>query len=97
VPDFVLPAALAQIGEEAFSGGAFTFAVLPENAVAIGPRAFADCAELVFIYIPASIVDIDSAAFGDLKDITILGSSSAAPSTAESFASSHGYAFVPVR
>ena len=97
VPDFVLPSALAQIGEEAFSGGAFTFAVLPENAVAIGPRAFADCAELVFIYIPASIVDIDSAAFGDLKDITILGSSSAAPSAAETFASSHGYAFVPVR
>lgn len=97
VPDFVLPSALAQIGEEAFSGGAFSFAVLPENAVTIGPAAFADCSGLLFIYIPASVVDIDPTAFGDLKDITVLGTSSAAPSAAETFASSHGYAFVPVR
>ena len=97
VPDFVLPSALAQIGEEAFSGGAFSFAVLPENAVAIGPMAFADCDELVFIYIPDSVTAIDSTAFGDLKDITVLGTSSAAPSAAETFASTHGYAFVPVR
>ena len=97
MPDFVLPSALAQIGEEAFSGGAFSFAVLPENAVAVGPMAFAECAELAFIYIPASVVDIDSTAFGDLKGITVLGASSATPSTAETFASSHGYAFVPIR
>ena len=97
VPDFVLPSALAQIGEEAFSGGAFSFAVLPENAVAVGPMAFAECAELAFIYIPASVVNIDSTAFGDLKGITVLGASSATPSTAETFASSHGYAFVPIR
>ncbi len=97
VPDFVLPSALSQIGEEAFSGGAFSFAVLPENAVAVGPMAFAECAELAFIYIPASVVDIDSTAFGDLKGITVLGASSATPSTAETFASSHGYAFVPIR
>lgn len=96
VPDFVLPSALAQIGEEAFSGGAFSFAVLPENAVTIGPMAFADCDELVFIYIPDSVTAIDSTAFGDLKDITVLGTSSAAPSAAETFASTHGYAFVPV-
>jgi len=97
VPDFVLPSALTEIGEEAFSGGAFTFAVLPENAVAIGPAAFADCSGLLFIYIPASVVDIDPTAFGDLKDVTILGTSSATPSTAETFASSHGYAFVLIR
>lgn len=96
VPDFMLPAALSQIGEEAFSGGAFTFAVLPENAVTVGPLAFADCDDLLFIYIPTSVEDIDSTAFGDVTDLTILGTSAEPQSAAESFASSHGYAFVPI-
>ena len=96
VPDFVLPSALSEIGAEAFSGGAFTFAVLPDNAVTVGPLAFADCDDLLFIYIPASVEDISSTAFDDLTGLTVLGTPSATPSTAETFAASHGYAFVPI-
>ena len=96
VPDFMLPSALSGIGEEAFRGGVFTFAVLPENAVTVGPLAFADCDDLMFIYIPASVEDIDSTAFGSLTGLTILGTPSITPSTAESFAATHGYAFVPL-
>ena len=96
VPDFVLPSALSVIGEEAFRDGAFSFAVLPENAVTVGPLAFADCDDLMFIYIPASVEDIDSTAFGSLTGLTILGTPSITPSTAESFAATHGYAFVPI-
>ena len=96
VPDFVLPSALTAIGEEAFRGGAFTFAVLPENAVTVGPLAFADCDDLMFIYIPASVEVISSTAFDDLTGLTVLGTPSATPSTAENFASTHGYAFVPI-
>ncbi len=96
VPDLVLPAALIEIEEEAFRDGAFSFAVLPENAVTVGPLAFADCDDLLFIYIPASVEDIDSTAFGSLTGLTILGTPSITPSTAESFAATHGYAFVPI-
>ena len=96
VPDFVLPSALSEIGAEAFSGGAFTFAVLPENAVTVGPLAFAGCPELSYIYIPASIEEIDSTAFEGVTVLTILGPPSAFPSTAETYAVSHGYAFVPI-
>ncbi len=96
VPDFVLPSALSEIGAEAFSGGAFTFAVLPDNAVTVGPLAFADCDDLLFIYIPASVQSISSTAFDDLTGLTVLGTPSATPSTAETFAASHGYAFVPI-
>lgn len=96
VPDFVLPSALTEISEEAFSGGAFSFAVLPEKAVTIGPLAFAECRKLLFIYIPSSVKDIDSTAFGDLTGLTILGASAETPTAAETFAASHGYAFIPL-
>ena len=91
-PDFVLPAALTEIGEEAFQGGAFTFVKLPENAVAIGPRAFEDCPNLAYIYIPAAVTDIDANAFADVTGLAIIG---APNSTVATYAQQHGFGFVP--
>lgn len=93
VPDFVLPAVLEEIGEEAFSGGAFSFAALPEKTVSIGPRAFADCPKLVCVYIPQTTASIDEHAFDGITDLTVFG---AASSAAEAFAREHGFVFSEV-
>ena len=90
-PDFVLPASLTQIGEEAFQGGAFSFVKLPENAVAIGPRAFENCAKLAYIYIPAE-AGIGENAFNGVTGLTIIGWEN---SPAEQYAQQHGIGFVP--
>lgn len=54
-PDFILPAALTTIEEEAFMGGAFTFAKLSDNTASIGARAFADCPNLAYILMPSGV------------------------------------------
>ncbi len=91
-PDFTLPAALTTIGEEAFVGGAFTCVKLPDGAVSIGTRAFADCPNLAYIYIPASVTSIDTSAFGDMPSLTVIGTTG---STAQTFARDHGFRFFP--
>ena len=90
VPDFILPAGLSEIGKEAFEGSAFTFAVLPENTAAIGRRAFANCANLDYIYIPAGAA-IDPEAFEGVEGLTIFGSSQAS----RLFADRQGFVFLP--
>lgn len=92
-PDFTLPAALTNIGDEAFTGSAFTYAKLPENAVSIGWHAFADCPNLAYIYIPAQTTQIDAQAFGNMQGLTILGKTG---STAETYAQNHNYTFIAV-
>ena len=91
-PDFILPSALTEIGAEAFTGGMFSYAKLPEDVESIGARAFADCTKLAFIYIPAG-TEIDADAFGDKESLTILG---AADSPAAQYAQDHGFAFIAV-
>lgn len=91
-PDVILPYALTTIEEEAFAGGAFTFVKLSENTVSIGKNAFADCPRLACIYIPEATEDIDPLVFGSTKDITII---SMPGSTAEEYASDHGFVFCP--
>jgi hypothetical protein len=88
-----IPESLTTIGDEAFNGGAFTYAKLPENAVSIGWHAFADCPNLAYIYIPALTTQIDEEAFGNLEDLTIIGK---VDSTAESYAQNHHYNFIAV-
>ena len=90
-PDFVLPAALAEIGDEAFMGGAFSYVKLSENTTAIGKNAFADCPNLTYIYIPATTTSIAQDAFGTRTSLTILGK---ADSTAQSFAEDHSFSFI---
>ena len=92
-PDFVLPDALRTIGEEAFAGGFFRYAVLSENTESVGVRAFADCPRLGYICIPNSGTVLDEQAFGDLDSLVIFGHSG---STAETFALDHGFIFVPI-
>ncbi len=89
-PDLVLPSSLTAIEDEAFSGGAFSYVVLPEGAASIGRRAFADCPKLAYIYIPASVKSIDENAFDGVEDLTIFG---APDSDASEYASLHGFAF----
>ncbi len=83
-------ASLTAIEDEAFSGGAFTYVVLPDGAASIGRRAFADCPKLAYIYIPASVASIDENAFDGVEDLTFFGIPG---SEAENFANLHGFAF----
>lgn len=92
-PDLILPAAITEIGEEAFRGDGFTFVKLPEAAVSIGPYAFADCPKLAFIYIPAETEAIDETAFDSVQGLMIYGK---APSAAKTYAEKHGYLFSAV-
>ena len=81
---------LTAIEDEAFSGGAFTYVVLPDGAASIGRRAFADCPKLAYIYIPASVASIDENAFDGVEDLTIFG---APGSAADEYAGLHGFTF----
>ena len=92
-PDMVLPAELTSISSEAFAGGGFTYIKLPDKCITIGPRAFADCPNLMYVEIPNEKVEIASSAFAGVNGLTILGVSG---STVESFAETYGYTFIPV-
>ena len=84
--DLALPAALAEIESEAFADGAFTYVSLAQ-AGTIGPRAFADCDQLVYVFIPDGTV-IDASAFENVEELTILGVSDAAVLL---YAAEHGF------
>lgn len=91
-PDFILPASLTIIDSEAFAGGAFRYAKLPEQAIIIEENAFADCSNLMYIYIPATVTQIDQDAFGSRTKLTIFGKTGSA---AQSYALNHGFTFIP--
>ena len=85
-PDLSLPAALQTIEEEAFVGVPAAYIKLQEGLKSIGSHAFADCVELVQIYIPTSVVFISEDAFEGSGKFTIKGYSN---SYAQSFADAH--------
>ena len=58
-----LPANLKAIEAEAFTGLTVGGVILPDGCTTIGPRAFADCANLIYVRIPASVTDIAANAF----------------------------------
>lgn len=92
-PDFVLPAQLTTIEESAFASAAFTVVKLPEGAKTIGSNAFANCAKLKQIYIPASVTSIaDSSFTGCSSGLQIFG---AEGSAAQRFALAHHFQFIP--
>lgn len=66
-----LPAALREIETEAFAGGSFTHVYLGEQVEKINARAFAECENLIYIYIPASTISIASDAFAGCSGFTI--------------------------
>ena len=82
-----------EIDEEAFTGAVFTFIKLPDNAVRIGPRAFADCPKLTYIVILADVTEIDASAFDGVEGLTIIG----VPDTrAETYAQEKNISFLPL-
>lgn len=89
-PDLILPSSMETIEEEAFEGGAFKYIVLPEGAVTIGKRAFADCPNLKDIYIPEKTTGIAADAFEGVSGLTIHGREG---SYAEYYAQKFGYGF----
>ena len=91
--DFILPASLTTIEDEAFEGGAFRYVQLAEGTASISSRAFADCPNLRYIYIPEATGTIAKDAFEGVTGLTILGRSG---SYAEFYAQRNGIAFVAV-
>ena len=71
VRTLTMPAQLTAIEESAFEGGTFTHVYLGEQTASIGSRAFADCQNLLYIYIPDSVTDIASNAFEVCDSLTI--------------------------
>ncbi len=90
-PDFVVPARLTTIGEEAFLGVNATCVSLSNKVKTIERMAFADCYQLKRIYIPASVTSISPDAFAGVIRLVIYG---AQGSYAETFASEHDLLFV---
>ena len=62
----------------------------PEGLETIGPKAFAGCTVLAYIYIPATVTEIADDAFEGCGSITIWG---AAGSKAEEYALRKGFGF----
>lgn len=92
IPDFILPSALKEIGEEAFAGIAARRVVVPDGVKTIGKKAFADCLKLEQITIPASTTTIAMDAFTNAPSgFTIYGPLN---SYAQTFASENGIRFV---
>ncbi|MBQ9309161.1 MAG: leucine-rich repeat protein, partial [Clostridia bacterium] len=88
-PDFVLPAALTEIDEEAFEGIAASVVKVPDKVKTIGSKAFANAVNLRQIQIPASVTSIAGDAF-EGTSVAIFGVEN---SYAHTWAVSHGFPF----
>ena len=66
--DLVTPLALTTIEEEAFCESNFVCAKLSEKVEKIGKRAFADCPNFRYIFIPVATTEIADDAFENIKD-----------------------------
>ena len=73
--DFTLPAGLLTIEEEAFAGISAQRVEVSWNVGAIGPRAFADCPNLLAISIPDTVTSIDDSALAGCGSVTVFGPS----------------------
>ena len=90
--DFVLPASLHTVESEAFTGGAFTYVLIPETVAHIDSAAFAFCPKLAYAQFAGADTEIDASAFDGVTGLTIIAPGG---STAEAFASAHGFDFMP--
>ena len=91
-PNFTLPAGLTRIEAEAFSGAKMTVVYIPDKVTSLGSKAFANCAGLTQIRIPASVTSIAEDAFQGIDPgrLTVFGSPGSA---AEAFAGNAGFSF----
>ena len=86
-----LPEMLTEIGEEAFKGISASCVEISPNVAFINARAFADCANLRQITIPADVQTIDDTALAGCSGVTIYGT---AGTEAQRFARANGFDFV---
>ena len=66
-----LPSRLKVIDDEAFMGLTCEGVILPDGCESIGSRAFADCPNMIYIKIPASMTDIAEDAFEGSLNVRI--------------------------
>ena len=66
-----LPAALQAIQQEAFAGAGFEAVIIDGNCEFIDSRAFADCVNLRYVRIPASVTGIADDAFEGCDQVVI--------------------------
>jgi len=66
-----LPSMLKEIEEEGFMGITAQAVIIPDGCTKIGSRAFADCPNLVYVYIPASVTSIAEDAFAGSGQVEI--------------------------
>ncbi|MBR1822121.1 MAG: leucine-rich repeat protein, partial [Clostridia bacterium] len=66
-----LPAGLREIEGEAFMGLSCQAVIIPDGCTTIGARAFADCAGLIYVRIPASVTSIADDAFDGCASVRI--------------------------
>ena len=81
-----LPGALTEIESSAFEGDTFTHVYLGESVTSIGSRAFADCEQLLYIFIPNPDTFIADDAFDGSPNV-VIGCRGGAVS---SYATEHG-------
>ena len=91
---FRLPASLQEIGEEAFLGTDARAVILPDSAMTIGARAFAENPRLTLALLPRSVSFIAADAFDSCGSLLLLGETG---SEAENYARRAGVPFVPAR
>lgn len=89
--DYVLPSNLTRIEEEAFMCIPAQKIELSANIEFIDARAFADCASLREVVIPAAVKSISDHAFDGCEDVTIYGEKG---TEAERIANLYGFTFV---
>ena len=68
---FDLPEGLTIVDEEAFSGTDCQAVIIPDSCTRIGARAFANCDDLVYVYLPASAADLADDAFEGCEDFVL--------------------------
>jgi len=86
-----LPSMLKEIGSEAFSWVRSNRIVVPDGAVRICARAFADNPSLYFIHIPESVTEIADDAFDGDANVCLTAASG---SYAETWAKAHGVKYI---
>lgn len=84
--EIFLPPSTTIVEEEAFAGTAVKAVTVRYETTKIGARAFADCGELYYVFLPRTVVDIAPDAFENSPNLTI-GCFSG--SYAESYAQEH--------
>ena len=82
-----LPVGLLRIDEEAFASSHAEIVIIPSGCTAIGSRAFADNANLVFVHMPDSVTDIAEDAFEGCPNVRFVCESENA---AADYAAEHG-------